>query len=93
VSSARTRIERDFAPEAVRQLKARAAREITVGGPELGGQALEAGLVDECRLFLAPVLVGGGKRALPDGVRMRLALLDEHRFGSGVVYLRYSTRT
>jgi dihydrofolate reductase len=92
VSSARTRIERDFEPEAVRQLKETAGRDLTVGGPGLAGQALEAGLVDECHFFLAPVVVGGGIRSLPDGARLDLELLDERRFGSGVVYLRYRTR-
>jgi len=88
-SSSRTRIERDFDPEAVRQLKASAERDLTVGGPELAAQAIEAGLVDEFQLFFTPVVVGGGKQALPDGVRLRLELLDERRFGNGVVYLRY----
>ena len=88
-SSARTRIERDFDPEAIRQLKADADRDLSIGGPELAAQALAAGLVDELHLFLAPVLVGGGKEALPDGVRARLELLDERRFGNGAVYLRY----
>jgi len=91
VSSARTRIEREFDPEAVRQLK-EAGAEISIGGPELAGQAIKAGLVDEYRLFLAPVLVGGGKRALPEGVHLELELLEERRFGSGVVYLRYRQR-
>ena len=92
VSSARTRIERDFGPEAVRQLKAAATRDLTVGGPELAAQAIEAGLVDELQLFLAPMLVGGGKRSLPHDVRLKLELLDERRFGNGMVYLRYRTR-
>jgi dihydrofolate reductase len=91
VSSARTRIERDFDPEAVRQLKARAVRHITVGGPKLAAQAIEAGLVDELHLFLTPIVVGGGKQALPDGVRVKLDLLDERRFDSGVVHLHYRT--
>ena len=91
-ATARTRIESDFDPEAVRQLKATAVRDLTVGGPGLAGQALAAGLVDECQLFVAPVVVGGGTRALPDGVRLDLELLDERRFGSGMVYLRYRTR-
>ena len=91
VSSARTRIERDFDPEAVRQLKASAERDLTVGGPDLAAQALKAGLVDECQLFLTPVVVGGGTRSLPDNLRLGLELLDEHRFGNGVVYLRYRT--
>src|SRR3954470_11299236 len=93
VSSARTRIERDFDPEAVRQLKARAERDITVGGPELAAQAFRAGLVDECHLFLAPVVVGAGKRSLPGKVRLELELLDERRFGNGMVHLHYRTGT
>src|SRR5437016_7030159 len=92
VSSARTRIERDFDPEAVRQMKATAGRDLTVGGPELAARALEAGLVDEVHLFLAPVVVGAGNRSLPAGVRLDLELLDERRFGSGMVHLRYRTR-
>src|SRR6266568_1331013 len=90
LSSARTRIERHFDPEAVRSLKATASRDITVGGPELAAQAIEAGLVDEFQLFLTPVVVGAGKSFLPDDVRLTLELLEERRFGSGVVYLRYS---
>jgi dihydrofolate reductase len=92
-SSARTRIERDFDPEAVRQMKASAVRDITVGGPGLAAQAIEAGLVDECHLFLAPVVVGGGNRSLPDNVRVKLELLDERRFANGTVHLHYRTRT
>jgi dihydrofolate reductase len=92
VSSARTRLERDFDPEAVRRLKETSQTEISVGGPELAAEAIRAGLVDEYRLFLVPFLVGRGKRALPDGVRSELELLDEHRFGSGVVYVRYRQR-
>ena len=93
VSSARTRIERDFDPEAVRQLKAAAGADLSVGGPGLAAEALKAGLVDELHLFLSPVVVGGGNRALPDDVRLRLELLDERRFGNGVVHLHYRTRT
>jgi len=89
-SSARTRIERDFEPSAIKRLKDSSARDITVGGAGLAGQALAAGLVDECHLFLNPVIVGGGKRALPDGVRSRLQLLTERCFGNGVVHLRYA---
>jgi dihydrofolate reductase len=89
VSSARTRIERDFDPEAIRQLKAEAGRDISVGGPELAAHAIEAGLVDELHLFLTPIVLGGGKQALPNGVRWRLELLDERRFASGVVHLHY----
>jgi dihydrofolate reductase len=92
-SSTRTRIEREFDPAAIRQLKRSSARDITVGGAQLAGEAMAAGLVDECHLFLGPVLVGGGKRALPDDVRVRLELLDEHRFASGVVHLHYGVRS
>jgi dihydrofolate reductase len=93
VSSARTRIERDFDPGAVRQMKARAGRDITVGGPDLAAQAIKAGLVDEFHLFIAPIVVGGGKESLPTSVRLQLELLDERRFGNGVVHLHYRTRT
>jgi dihydrofolate reductase len=89
VSSARTRIERDFDPEAIRQLKVQAERDITVGGPELAAQAIRAGLVDEYHLFLNPVLVGGGTRALPGDVRIELELVEERRFRGGVVHLHY----
>lgn len=92
VSSARTRLEREFDPDAVRQMKATADRDITVGGPDLAGQAMAAGLVDECHLFVSPVVVGGGTRALPDDVRLELELLDERRFGNGVVHLHYRVR-
>ncbi len=92
VSTARTRIERDFDPEAVQQMKALAGRDLIVGGPELAAQAFKDGLVDECHLFVAPMVVGGGKRSLPDNVRLKLELLDERRFGSGMVYLYYRTR-
>jgi dihydrofolate reductase len=92
-ASARTRIERDFDPETVRQLKASAGRDITVGGPDLAAQAIEAGLVDEFQLLVVPVVVGGGKQSLPDNVSLKLELLDERRFGSGVVYLHYRART
>jgi len=93
VSSARTRIERDFDPEAIRQLKASAERDISVGGPDLAAQAIKAGLVDEYHLFLTPIVVGGGKPSLPDNVRVKLELLDERRFRSGVVHLHYRTKT
>ena len=92
ISSARTRIERDFDPEAIRKMKTQTARDISVGGPDLAAQALRAGLVDECHLFLSPILVGGGKRALPDHLQIKLDLMDERRFGNGVAYLHYSTR-
>jgi dihydrofolate reductase len=86
-SSARTRIEREFDRDAIRRLKQSAGADIAIGGAELAGQAIGAGLVDECHLFLCPVVVGGGKRALP--VRAQLELLDERRFRSGVVHLHY----
>jgi dihydrofolate reductase len=89
VSSARTRIERTFDTEAVEQIKANATSDISVGGPELAGHALRAGLVDELHLFLNPVIVGGGNRALPDDVRLDLELMDERRFSGGVVHLHY----
>jgi dihydrofolate reductase len=89
VSSARTRIERYFDPAMINALKQSATLDITVGGAALAAEALAAGLVDECHLFLNPVLVGGGKRALPDGVRARLELLSERTFGNGVVHLHY----
>ena len=92
-ATTRTRIERDFDPEAVRQLKAAAERDLTVGGPTLGARAITAGLVDEHHLFVWPVVVGGGKHFLPNRVRLQLELLDERRFGNGVVYLRYRTQT
>ena len=92
VSTARTRIERDFNPEPIRQMKALAGRDLIVGGPELAAQAFKARLVDECHLFVAPMVVGGGKQSLPDDVRLKLELLDEHRFASGMVYLYYRTR-
>ena len=92
VSTARTRIERDFDPRAVRRMKASAGRDITVGGPDLAAQAIKAGLVDECHLFVTPIVVGGGTRSLPDNVLLKLELLDERRFGNGVVHLHYRTR-
>jgi dihydrofolate reductase len=89
VSSARTRIEHDFDAAAVRREKAQAERDIGVGGPGLAARALEAGLVDELRLFVVPIVVGGGTRSLPDHVRLELELLDERRFDGGMVYLHY----
>jgi dihydrofolate reductase len=91
-ASARTRIERDFDPEAVRSVKASADRDLSIGGPDLAGQAIAAGLVDEIELFVSPISVGGGTRALPNDVEVRLELLDERRFGSGVVHLHYRIR-
>jgi dihydrofolate reductase len=92
-SSARTQLERDFDADAVRQMKVTAERDIAVAGPTLAAQAFQAGLVDECQLFIAPMVVGGGIRSLPDHVRLRLDLLDERRFGNGMVYLRYGAST
>ena len=88
----KTRIEREFEPQAIEQMKAAAARDITVGGPTLAAQALKLGLVDECHFFLCPVVVGGGLPALPDGVRVGLELLDENRFGNGTVHLHYRVK-
>jgi dihydrofolate reductase len=92
VSSARTRIEREFDPDAVRKMKAGGGRDIVVGGPALAAQAFRAELVDECHLFVAPIVVGGGKQSLPNNVRLNLELLDERRFGNGMVHLRYRTK-
>jgi dihydrofolate reductase len=89
VSSARTRIERDLDTDAICRLKEASASDISIGGAELAGQAIATGLVDEIHLLLGPVLVGGGKRALPDDVRVQLELMDERRFQSGVVHLHY----
>jgi dihydrofolate reductase len=89
VSSARTRVERAFDRAAITEFKESSQSDISIGGAELGGQAIAAGLVDEYHLFLHPIVVGGGKAALPDDVRVRLELLEERRFKGGVVYLRY----
>ena len=92
-SSERTRIEREFEPEAIRQWKLSSATDISVAGAELARLALDAGLVDECHLFLCPIVVGGGKRTLSDTARAELELLDHRRFESGVVHLHYRTST
>ncbi len=92
VSSARTRIERAFQPDEVRTLVAQAGHDVSVGGPGLAGQAIEAGLVDEYHLFVSPVVVGGGTASLPGDVRVELELMRERRFGNGVVHLHYRTR-
>jgi dihydrofolate reductase len=89
VSSERTRIEREFDATAINRLKDSSRSDIAIGGAELAGQAIAEGLVDECQLFLGPVLVGGGKRLLPAGVHAELELLDERHFRNGVVYLHY----
>ena len=90
VSSARTRIERRFDPQAIRAMKSAADRDISVGGPDLAAQAFRAGLVDELQLFVTPIVVGGGKPALPRDLRFGVELLDERRFDRGVVLLRYA---
>ena len=88
--SARTKIERTFDPDAVRQLKANAVSDIAVAGPELAAQAIRAGLVDELQMRVCPVVIGGGKRYFPGGVRLDLELLDERRFGNGDIFSRYA---
>ncbi len=92
VSTRKTQLERTFDPEAIRQLKVAGEHDILIGGPELAAHAFRAGLIDECHLFIAPILLGGGKSALPDNVRLKLELLAERRFRNGTVYLRYRTR-
>jgi dihydrofolate reductase len=91
VSTARTRIEREFDPEAIRQMKAEADRDISIGGATLAAEAIRAGLVDELHVIANPIVVGGGLPSLPAGVRWELELLDERRFANGAVYLRYRT--
>ena len=91
-STPKTRIEREFDPEAIRRMKEAAGRDTSVGGPGLAAHALRASIVDEIQLFLVPAVVGGGTRALPDGLRADLDLLDERRFAGGAVYLRYQSR-
>ena len=92
VSTRKTQLERTLDPESIRQLKEAVAQDILIGGPELAAHAFRAGLIDECQLFLTPIIVGGGKRSLPDNVRIELELLEERRFGNGMVFLRYQTR-
>lgn len=92
VSSAKTRIERTFDPDAVRKLKAESDHDLTVDGPNLAAQAIAAGLVDEYQLFITTSVVGGGKRFFPDGVRLDLELVDKRAFSSGLIYARYQTR-
>ncbi|MCX2729775.1 dihydrofolate reductase family protein [Saccharopolyspora sp. NFXS83] len=93
VSTGRTRLERDFDPAEVRRLKESSAADLTVGGPGLAAAAFRAGLVDECQLFVKPVLVGGGLRAFPDGVGVGLDLRAQRRFEDGTVHLRYDVRS
>jgi dihydrofolate reductase len=92
VSTLKTQLERSFDPEAIRQVKGSVEKDILIGGAELATRAFRSGLIDECHLFLIPIIVGGGKPSLPGNVRMELDLLEERRFGSGVVFLRYRTR-
>jgi dihydrofolate reductase len=91
-SSERTRVEREFDPAAITSLKETAAQDITIGGAELAAAAIRAGVVDEIHLLMNPILVGGGKPALPSDVRVPLSLFDERRFASGVVYVAYGVR-
>ena len=92
-STTRTRIEARFDPDRVRAMKTSATSDLTIGGPTLARRAFDAGLVDECHLFVYPVVVGGGKAAFLGNARLRLELLKEHRFGDGVVHLRYRTQS
>jgi dihydrofolate reductase len=92
ISTRKTQLERTFDPEAIRQLKEAVEHDILIGGPELAAHAFRAGLIDECHLFLLPIIVGGGKPALPDNVRLELELLEERRFGNGAVFLRYRVK-
>ena len=91
-STRRTQLERNFDPEAIRQLKKTVEQDILIGGPELAAHAFRAGLIDECQLIIIPIILGGGKPSLPANVRLELELLEERRFGNGVVFLRYQTR-
>jgi dihydrofolate reductase len=91
VSTDRTRLEREFDPDAVRALKTAAGADLMIGGAGLASRAFAAGLIDECCLFLAPIVVGGGNPGLPDSTRVPLELLEERRFANGMVYLRYRT--
>jgi dihydrofolate reductase len=92
ISAPKTRLEREFDPHAVRELKAQLSHDVSVGGPTLAALAIRAGLVDEYHLFVVPVMIGGGKRVLPSNAGVKLDLLDERRFANGMVYLRYRTR-
>lgn len=91
-STRKTKIERIFDPEAIRQLKENAGQDIHIGGAELAAHAFRAGLIDECHLFIKPIILGGGKAALPHNIRLGLELLDERRFDNGEVYVRYRTK-
>ena len=92
VSTRKTKLERNFDPEAIRQLKETVEHDLLIGGPELAAHAFRSGLIDECHLFFVPIIVGGGKPCLPANVRLELELLEERRFGNGTVFLRYQVR-
>ena len=92
ISTRKTQLEQTFDPEAIRQLKEAAEHDILIGGPDVAAHAFRSGLIDECHLFLTPILVGGGKQTLPNNVRLELELLEERRFGNGMVFLRYRVR-
>jgi dihydrofolate reductase len=92
VSTRKTQLERNFNPEVIRHMKETAERDILIGGPNLAAHAFRSGLIDECHLFLIPIMVGGGKQSLPDNVRLELELMEERRFGNGTVFLRYRAR-
>jgi riboflavin biosynthesis pyrimidine reductase len=92
VSTRKTHLKRTFDPEVIRQLKESVTHEILIGGPELAAHAFRSGLVDECHLFLTPIIIGGGKQSLPDNLQLELDLLEERRFDSGVIFLRYRTK-
>ena len=93
VSTPRTRLEREFRPEVVRELKSQSPLDLSVAGPTLADHAIRDGLVDEYQLLVAPAMLGGGRRVLPSNVQLRLELLDERRFGNGMVYLRYRSKS
>jgi dihydrofolate reductase len=92
VSTRKTQLERNFDPETIRQLKKASERDIAIGGAEIAAEAFRSGLIDEYHLFLTPIVVGGGKPSLPNNVRLELELLDERRFGNGMVYLHYRVK-
>ncbi len=89
--TARTRIEPELDLGLVRDLKAMADRPLIIGGPEVAAPVLAAGLVDELEIYVTPIVVGGGKRTLPDGLRLPLELVEQRRFDNGTVFLRYRT--